>query len=68
MSKFLECLCDRISVSVTGQLGSLSNYDDEDDKDNVKKPLVLYYEQNNYCALASRFLVHFFDVHCTTTT
>ena len=40
MSKFLECLCDRISVSVTGQLGSLSNYDD-DDKDNVKKQLVL---------------------------
>ena len=39
MSKFLECLCDRISVSVTGQLGSLSNYDDEDDKDNVKKQL-----------------------------
>ena len=41
MSKFLECLCDRISVSVTGQLGSLSNYDDDDDKDNVKKQLVL---------------------------
>ena len=40
MSKFLKCLCDRISVSVTGQLGSLSNYDD-DDKDNVKKQLVL---------------------------
>ena len=42
MSKFLECLRDRISVSVTGQLGSLSNYDDDDDdKDNVKKQLVL---------------------------
>ena len=40
MSKFLKCLCDRISVSVKGQLGSLSNYDD-DDKDNVKKQLVL---------------------------
>ena len=39
MSKFLECLCDGFSVSVTGQLGSLSNYDD--DKDNVKKQLVL---------------------------
>ena len=41
MSKFLECLCDGISVSVIGQLGSLSNYDDDDDKDNVKKQLVL---------------------------
>ena len=40
MSKFMECLCYGISVSVTGQLGSLSNYDD-DDKDNVKKQLVL---------------------------
>ena len=41
MSKFLECLCDRISVSVKGQLGSLSNFNDDDDKDNVKKQLVL---------------------------
>ena len=43
MSKFLECLCDRISVSATGQLGSLSKYDDDDDddKDNVKIQLVL---------------------------
>ena len=39
MSKFLECLCDRISVSLTGQLGSLSEYDDDEDKDNVKKQL-----------------------------
>ena len=41
MSKFLNCLCDRISVSVRGQLGGLSNYEDDDDKDNVKKQLVL---------------------------
>ena len=27
-----------------------------------------FYEQNNCSARASRFLVHFFDVHCTTTT
>ena len=27
-----------------------------------------FYEQNNSSARASRFLVHFFDVHCTTTT
>ena len=26
-----------------------------------------FYEQNNRSAHASRFLVHFFDVHCTTT-
>ena len=44
MSKFLECSCDGISVSVRGQLGSLSNYDD-DDKDNVKKQLVLWAKQ-----------------------
>ena len=25
-------------------------------------------DQNNSCARASRFLVHFFDVHCMTTT
>ena len=25
-------------------------------------------DQNNSSARASRFLVHFFDVHCTTTT
>ena len=33
---------------------------------NVKKQLI--YEQNNCSARASGFLVHFFDVHCTTTT
>ena len=27
-----------------------------------------FYEQNNCSARASCFLVHFFDVHCTTTT
>ena len=27
-----------------------------------------FYEQNNCPARASRFLVHFFDVYCTTTT
>ena len=39
---------------------SLSNYDD--DNDNVKKQFVL--RQNNCSARASRFLVHFFHVHC----
>ena len=56
MSKFLKCLCDRISVSVKGQLGSLGNYDD-DDKDNVKKNW--FYEQNNCFARASRLLSTF---------
>ena len=27
-----------------------------------------FYEQNNFSARASRFLAHFFDVYCTTTT
>ena len=37
--------------------------------DNAKKKKNnWFYEQNNSSARASRFLVHFFDVHCTTTT
>ena len=50
-------------------LYSLSNYDDDDDdddNDNAQKNW--FYEQNNSSARASRFLEHFFDVHCTTTT
>ena len=43
-------------------LGTLSN-----DDNNVKKKN-WFYEQNNCSARASRFLVHFFDVYCTTTT
>ena len=43
-------------------LGTLSN----DDDDNVKKKN-WFYEQN-CSARASFFLVHFFDVYCTTTT
>ena len=49
-------------------LYTLSNYDDDDDNDNAKKKNNWFYEQNNSSARASRFLVHFFDVHCTTTT
>ena len=44
---------------------TLSSYDDDDD--NVKKNN-WFYEQNNCCARASRLSVHFFDIHCTTTT
>ena len=48
----------------TAKLGSLSNYDD-DQNDDFKKTN-RFNDQNN--SSASRFLVHFFDVHCTTTT
>ena len=46
-------------------LGRLSNYYDDDD--NFKKQYRSN-DQSNSSACASRFLVHFFDVHCTTTT
>ena len=42
-------------------IGSLSNYGDL--KKNNR-----FNDQNNSFARASRFLVHFFDVHYTTTT
>ena len=45
-------------------LASLSNYDD-DHSDDFKKNN-RFNDQNNSSARASRFLVHFFDVHCTT--
>ena len=48
-------------------LGSLSNYYyyyDDDDNFNKQR----FNDQNNSSARALRFLVHFFDVHCTTTT
>ena len=47
-------------------IGSLSNYDD-DHNDDFKKTN-RFNDQNNSSARASRFLVHFFDIHCTTTT
>ena len=34
----------------------------------LQKTIGLINDQNNSSARASRFLVHFFDVHCTTTT
>ena len=43
-------------------MGSLSNYDDDHNDD------FRFNDQNNSSARASRFLVHFFNVHCTTTT
>ena len=44
-------------------IGSLNNHN-VDDSDNIKNNW--FYEQNSL-ACASRILVHFFDVHCTTT-
>ena len=48
-------------------LETLSKDDDDDNNNNIKKNN-WFYEQNNCSARASRFLVNFFDVHCTTTT
>ena len=44
-------------------IGSLNNHN-EDDNNNIKNNC--FYEQNSL-GCASRILVHFFDVHCTTT-
>ena len=56
-------------VPVVSVLGTLINYDDDDNnakakkKQNKKNNWV--YEKNN--SSAWRFLVHLFDVQCTTT-
>ena len=47
-------------------LNGLSNYDDDHNDDFKKNNR--FNDQNNSSARASRSLVHFFDVHCTTTT
>ena len=46
--------------------GSLSNYDDNHNDDFKKNKR--FNDQNNSSAHAARFLVHFFEVHCTTST
>ena len=59
-------------VPVVSVLGTLINYNDDDDDDNndnaknkqTNKQKNWVYEQNN--SSASRFLVHLFDVDCTT--
>ena len=58
--------CFRGDVTRDLLLGSLSNYDDDHNDDFKKNNR--FDDQNNSSARASRFLVHFFDVHCTTTT
>ena len=50
---------------VTNVLGSLSNYDATTTTTSKNNR---FNDQNNSSARASRLLVHFFDVHCTTTT
>ena len=42
-------------------------YDDDHNDDLIKKNH-RFNDQNNSSALATRFLVHFFDVHCTIAT
>ena len=49
---------------MTAIMGTLNN----DDNNIVEKQLVLRAKQQLCTRRASRFLVHFFDVHCTTTT
>ena len=50
-------------------IGSLSKYDDHHNDDfKKKKTNNRFNDQNSNSARASRFLVHFFDVQCTTTT
>ena len=54
---------------ISGQaftVGSVGNYDEDHNDDFQKKNR--FNDQNNSSARASRLLVHFFDVQCTTTT
>ena len=54
-----------------GAVGSLSNYDDDDDDDDDDEDFKKQYPlmiKTHRSARASCFLVHFFDVHRTTTT
>ena len=49
------------------KLGRLSTTIRDDAHNDDFKKTIDYY-QNNNSARASHFLIHFFDVHCTTTT
>ena len=46
----------------------LMNYNDDQNDDLKKKKKKPVHDQNNSSARTSHFLVHFFDVHWTTTT
>ena len=50
---------------MTDIIGSLRNYDDDHNDDFKKNNR--FNGQNNSSACASRFLIHFFDVHYMTT-
>ena len=58
----------RLSWPFIHSLGSLSNCRRWRRQQQCQKTIHRFYEQNNCSARLSRFLVHFFDVHCTTTT
>ena len=58
----------RLSWPFIHSLGSLSNCRRWRRQQQCQKTIHRFYEQNNCSARVSRFLVHFFDVHCTTTT
>ena len=65
---FFDCsrVLEYAKIRTVFKLGSLTNYDD-DQNDNFKKQY-RFNDQKNSSARALRFLAHFFDVHCTTTT
>ena len=63
---FIELARRSTFVPTTIFTGSLSNYDDDHNDDFKKNNR--FNDQNNSSARASRFLVHFFDVHCTSKT
>ena len=58
----------RLSWPFIHSLGSLSNCRRWRRQQQCQKTIHRFYEQNNCSARVSHFLVHFFDVHCTTTT
>ena len=60
--RFAAMLQDKLHVFCCLFFRALSNRDDNGKKNNW------FYEPNNISARASRLLVLFFNVHCTTTT
>ena len=70
-----------VTMAMTMAITVVNGHDDDDDYYNNRELKQLrrrpqrrlpknkrFSDQNNTSARASRFLVHFFDVHCTTTT
>ena len=69
-------ILDYITWDKPFQVCSFAWFDDSMSKPQIRELKQLrrlqknnmFNDQNNSSARASRFLVHFFDVHCTTTT